>query len=268
MTTARQIFEAVLIETSKVQAPTLKLYEFNHLCNKAIQQYVNKIYNIYDTSQQTSDDLLVLKTTISKTPTKISDGYYEVLLPSDYLHLLNCICTISPNCGDVPATKATPDSWAQIITDVYNRPSARRPYYCLNSYSIKQESEDEAPKQDLIKGNSFKLIKPPADELGNGLVQPIETRCEIRCGKGDLTKVSIDYIKTPKVIYLTQDQLDKIQDTSQIMEFPDYVNQQIIDELVHLVLERSSDPRLTTHYQITQSIAKPTQQQAQTQAQA
>jgi len=34
------------------------------------------------------------------------------------------------------------------------------------------------------------------------------------------------------------------EDTSQIMEFPDYVNQEIINELVHLVMVHSNDPRL------------------------
>lgn len=29
--TARQVFEATLIELSKIQAPALKLYEFNYL---------------------------------------------------------------------------------------------------------------------------------------------------------------------------------------------------------------------------------------------
>ena len=29
--TARQVFEATLIELSKIQAPSLKLYEFNYL---------------------------------------------------------------------------------------------------------------------------------------------------------------------------------------------------------------------------------------------
>ena len=55
--TARQIFEATLIELSKIQAPALKLYEFNYLFNKAINQYINKVYNVYDINQQTTDDL-------------------------------------------------------------------------------------------------------------------------------------------------------------------------------------------------------------------
>jgi hypothetical protein len=44
------------------------------------------------------------------------------------------------------------------------------------------------------------------------------------------------------------------------MEFPDYVNQEIINELVHLVMERDNNPRLGNHLQMTQSIARPTQQ--------
>ena len=44
-----------------------------------------------------------------------------------------------------------------------------------------------------------------------------------------------------------EEQIDLTEDTSQIMEFPDYVNQEIINELVHLVMERSSDPRLSNN---------------------
>ena len=72
--TARQIFEATLIELSKVQAPSLKLYEFNYLFNKAINQYINKVYNVYDINQQTTDDLRVLKSSAYLTPTKYSLG--------------------------------------------------------------------------------------------------------------------------------------------------------------------------------------------------
>jgi hypothetical protein len=50
---------------------------------------------------------------------------------------------------------------------------------------------------------------------------------EIRYGTDDtvfeLKKVIVDYIKTPQYFRLTQDQVDRTVDTSQIMEFPDYV---------------------------------------------
>ena len=60
---------------------------------------------------------------------------------------------------------------------------------------------------------------------------------------------------------MTQEQLDKTQDTSQIMEFPDYVCQEIINGLVKLVMENASDPRLQTNIPINQTIAPPAQQQ-------
>ena len=43
------------------------------------------------------------------------------------------------------------------------------------------------------------------------------------------------------------------------MEFPDYVCQEIINELVHLLMENASDPRIQTHPIASQSIANPTQ---------
>ena len=73
----------------------------------------------------------------------------------------------------------------------------------------------------------------------------------------------IDYIKTPQTIRLTQQQVNLTTDTSQILEFPDYVCQEILNELVLLVQENIADPRLQTHTLVTQSIANPVQQQAQ-----
>lgn len=61
--TARQVWEGMLTELSKVNAPSMLLQDFNYFFNKAINQYINKRYNIYDVNQQTTDDLRVLKAT-------------------------------------------------------------------------------------------------------------------------------------------------------------------------------------------------------------
>lgn len=377
--TARQVFEATLIELSKIQAPSLKLYEFNYLFNKAINQYINKVYNVYDINQQTTDDLRVLKATTFLTPHKVElagrksstakdsaiqntsavtgnqdspeGGYtgqassylskahrsiqslhgatYEVYMPIDYLHMLNCVCIYyvakQKDCWDagsyieIPATRLTADSWSQIITDIYNRPSPMRPYYYIHNLNQQQvlptdprtsvetgtgleevgidmngiyqvthadggEWEDNdinsgtAGGTDIEKQNSnfqrtFKLNVNGKDTQVSLVEKPIalragntsNVRCEIRYGKDDslfqLVEVQIDYVKCPQFIRLTQEQLDLTEDTSQIMEFPDYVNQEIINELVHLVMERVNDPRLGNNIQMTQSIARPTGQQ-------
>lgn len=113
--------------------------------------------------------------------------------------------------------------------------------------------------------NISTVEKPIGLRLGN----TSNVRCEIRYGKDDslfqLKEVQIDYVKVPQYIRLTQEQIDLTEDTSQIMEFPDYVNQEIINELVHLVMERTADPRLQTNIAIDQSIARPQQQQQQPQ---
>ena len=379
--TARQVFEATLIELSKIQAPALKLYEFNYLFNKAINQYINKVYNVYDINQQTTDDLRVLKATAylkphkygitSSNETKPYNNYtsggsnpeyngkspsadtqyatassylssahsqiqslngatYEVFMPIDYLHMLNCVCIYyvakQKDCWDagsyiqIPATRLTADSWSQIVTDIYNRPSPMRPYYYIHNqassitiptdpvtgngtpsdtnpagytgtdmpiggYKVTSDNGAVATNTSDGAGSNFQrtfklkngevskdislVEKPTAVRVAN----PSNVRCEIRYGKDDslfqLVEVQIDYVKSPQFIRLTQEQIDLTEDTSQIMEFPDYVNQEIINELVHLVMEHSNDPRLANNMQMTNTIARPTgQQQAAPQQQA
>lgn len=311
--TVKQIYEATAIELSKVQSLTLKLYEFNYYINQSVLQYVNKVYNFYDVNQQTTDDLRVLKSTATLVPTLIPNSdieainrfrgaTYEVNMPNDYLHLLNCVCLFdvkkNNNCWNkddvmvVGATRLTADNWSSIIDDIYNRPSVKRPYYYIHNnnkisstnQSLPTNEELDKLHEDVTDSNkdddsysnfprTFQygsnpeystVTKPAASRYANA--SPV--RIEIRCGRDTsdtfkLAAVQIDYLKAPQYIRLTQDQLDSEQDISQIMEFPDYVNQEIINELVNLIMRKINDPSLATHMQMTQSIARPTQQQAQ-----
>lgn len=141
------------------------LQDFNYFFNKAISQYINKRYNIYDINQQTSDDLRVLKTTaileanpatqseplkelagLAAGKSKLFGATYEVILPSDYLHLLNCVCLYKVNkkwkCYDAgdyvqfAAKRLTADSWSVIVNDYYNRPLPERPYFYIHNINI------------------------------------------------------------------------------------------------------------------------------------
>ena len=379
--TARQVWEGMLTELSKVNAPSMLLQDFNYFFNKAINQYINKRYNIYDINQQTSDDLRVLKATsileaklateseplkalvnLGAGKSKLFGATYEVILPSDYLHILNCICIYKVkenwkcyNKGDYvqfAAKRLTADSWSVIVNDYYNRPLPERPYFYIHNINI----NNTVPTNPLTVANpngtdiatkygvneiDFKpiggvvehdegvvtpdrgvvgptpgggVVTPgggvvgPAPPPGGGTVdRPIEgdvrptgrsnfsrtitlgepdnrtvstverdtgtrygnasnVRMEIRYGHDNsifsLEKVFIDYIKSPQTIRLTQEQVNLTEDTSQIMEFPDYVCQEIINELTMLVMENTADPRLQTNTTVTQSIANPAQQQA------
>ena len=157
--TSRQLYEGVLIELNKENAPNILLEDFNYFANKAINQYINKRYNIYDVNQQTTDDLRVLKATTVLTPQKSNDyeglttyngnmATYYVNMPSDYLHLLNCICIYRLqktykcyNVGDswrAPATRLTADMYSQVLDNFWNKPTYKKPYYYIhnvNSYT-------------------------------------------------------------------------------------------------------------------------------------
>lgn len=333
--TSRQIFESLLIELSKVNAPSLMLSEFNYYMNKAVSNYINKRYNIYDINQQTTDDIRVLKSTTYLTPilaninsnaiSTRNQATYEVNLPSDYLHLLNCICYYRVhkdfkcfNAGDlVPfaAKRLTADSWSVIINDYYNRPAPERPYYYIHNVNpnLNQEQISTNPvimNQDnlvesgtdmaglyKVESNGFKsseinydlkantgsnlprVIKIVNDDEAPATVSTVEratayrygnasqVRMEIRYGKDntlfELVEIQVDYIKTPQTIRLTQEQMDLTEDTSQIMEFPDYVCQEIINELTILVMARTGDPLLNAFAQVNQTIANPAQAQPQ-----
>ena len=447
--TARQCYEAILIELNKENAPNILLEDFNYLFNKAINQYINKRYNIYDINQQTTDDLRVLKATALLKPTKCSEygaqseigrmmgATYEVNMPSDYLHILNCICIYDVrktfkcyNVGDVwrrAATRLTADIYSQILDNFWLRPTYRRPYYYIhnvNEYnnSINQSQPniptnkyrrptppavDETIKQTVDNTSVDKIVTtytvpstyqedgryvrhqteyyyelkvaegsqqsnstvaeikqnhggdavqsvtvddnttvrtngkvylkftivykdvnlyktytgtdaqleytdivntndgpvnlgtdhwgkkiatgrsvPTSVEIDDGTGDAISNvergaeirygnvsnvRMEIRYGTDDslfaLKRVYIDYIKAPQNIRLTQEQLDLTEDTSQMLEFPDYVCQEIINELVHIVMENITDQRLQTHPVVSQSIANPAQAQTEPVAQ-
>ena len=376
--TARQVWEGMLTELSKVNAPSMLLQDFNYFFNKAISQYINKRYNIYDINQQTSDDLRVLKTTaileanpatqseplkaladLGAGKSKLFGATYEVILPSDYLHILNCVCIYKVNkkwkCYDAgdyvqfAAKRLTADSWSVIVNDYYNRPLPERPYFYIHNININNTlptnpitdtnpngtdlsseyigspkeiqyylisdkvinstvvvkagtrvyvkdgivyKEDtyttkiegatmddlrtETVEEKTTKSNfprTIKLGKPDSRtvstvnrDTGTRYGNASNVRMEIRYGHDDrvfkLEKVFIDYIKSPQTIRLTQEQVNLTEDTSQIMEFPDYVCDQIINELTMLVMENTADPRLQTNTIVTQSIANPAQQQA------
>ena len=288
-------------------------------------------------NQQTTDDLRVLKATAKLKPAKINDyeglslangANYEVIMPSDYLHLLNCICIYRVkktfkcyNAGDTwraPAKRLTADMYSQVLDNFWNKPTYKKPYYYI--HNVNSVNDTSAAERANVPTNPYNSSTGKGTDISslltshviNGTTQSFgvdgvgkaivegtggpeslkikngnsvqevslrekgaeirygnrsEVRIEIRYGTDDsifeLTDVYIDYIKAPQLIRLTQEQLDRTEDTSQLLEFPDYVCQEIINELVHILMENIGDPKLQTHPVVNQSIANPAQQQTQ-----
>ena len=366
--TARQLYEGVLIELHKENAPNILLEDFNYFANKSISQYINKRYNIYDVNQQTTDDLRVLKATAMLTPHKMTEyndlslanmATYYVDLPSDYLHILNCICIYKVkktykcyNKDDTwraAATRLTADAYSQVLDNFWLKPTYKRPYFYIHNINTVNDgsvptnphanitttwNQERTQKTEIYKDLDNNIIKTivttydsegnlistnitqgngkenagtdsatniiknnnDVDSYGNQIVQGSgnptsliiggqtvsniergqnirygnvsKVRMEIRYGTDDSVfsldegSVYIDYLKTPQHIRLTQEELDYTMDKSQMLEFPDYVCQEILNELVHIIMENISDQRLQTHPVVSQSIANPAQAQA------
>lgn len=266
--TAKEAYTYTLIEINKLEAPSLLLEDFNYLFNKAVQQYINKSYNRYETNQQATDDLRALKKTVELEVFRndwsdvLDESGYYCELPNDYFHILNCIIKFQKSdnnqtfskcntpyllgSGDlVAAKKLTSDIYPSILTNAYLKPSIRQPYYFINNIGVTDNNRVQSELEKLL--NPCKEISLP--EMKNKL--------ELRFGNQNFyepKKVYIDYLKTPEKINLTYDQLDYIIDTSQILEFSDYVCYEIINEMTKLVLENASDPRLQTNIPINQTI--------------
>lgn len=280
--TSRELYTHVLTEINKVGAPTLLLEDFIYIANKAIQQSANKAYNKYDINQQSADDISPLKTDtdleikVSEHPYMGRKFYCE--LPADYLHLLTCSigfekvgdsptdnqCKNEDEDGTFvmyPARRLTVDQFQTVQRNKYFNPMYKRPYYLLNKSN---DSNKDFPKANEIlaptnsKMDNLIMSLNGTDRIKGGRhSNPSPVLMEIRCGKTDLYYpriAHIDYIKSPMRVILSEAELDGV-DRSQVLEFPDYICYEIINDIVKLVLENSSDPRLNTNPVVNQSIA-------------
>lgn len=319
--TERGIYENALIELNKTEAPSLLLEDYNYFLNKAVQQYINKVYNRYDINQQSSDDIRVLKATAevklkkvidkrlsdndSATPTRRranKDKFtYSGTLPADYMHILNCIvdfkvkknykCYRADDYIEFAAKRLTADMAAGILHNVYMKPDYRRPYFYINNVNTSIKADLNSPGNivvasvndgDVTAVSNWNSTSPELDgEIltskdrentnpdGNRVANTSEVRIEIRFGDDDTVFAPeyayIDYIKAPMFIQLTYDDITSTEDTTRVLEFPDYVCFEIVNEFVKLVMENASDPRLQTHFAINQTVGDPTANNQQSQ---
>lgn len=205
--TAKQAYEACLIELNKQGAPSILLEDFNYLFNKAINQYINKKYNVYDVNQETTDSLRVLKSTAMLTPKKsytdndplmqeLSGATYEVMLPEDYLHILNCICIFKVVGGNYKcyndgkyvrfgAKRLTSDMWGQIINNFYLKPSYKQPYYFIHNTN----TSEDLPTNPIRYDDSGKYLGGTdydVNVLPDGETQPETTSYKVIYGVSDV----------------------------------------------------------------------------------
>lgn len=315
--TTRELYEYALIEMNKVEAPSLLLEDYNYFINKAVQQYINKVYNRYDINQQASDDLRVLKATaevkldrfdnkrleqntaadteiqrVRRVGNKVKFTY-KGLLPDDYMHILNCIvdykvkkdfkCYREGDYIEFAARRMTADMAAGVLHNAYMKPDYKRPYFYINNVNTSIESNLKPGNVEigkkvndvLVSSSSWNSTSSKMDSAiltkrdvesenpdGNRIANASDVIIEIRFGEDDSVfepeYAYIDYIKAPMFIQLTYDDITSTVDNTRVIEFPDYVCFEIVNEFVKLLMENASDPRLQTNYAINQTIGDPT----------
>ena len=346
--TIRELYEYALIEMNKVEAPSLLLEDYNYFINKAVQQYINKVYNRYDINQQSTDDLRVLKATTRVKCDKLITGkqanrdkfVYVANLPNDYMHLLNCVvefevlkqfkCYNAGDYVDFAAKRLTADLAAGILHNVYMKTDYKRPYFYINNVSMDPDSYDTVTyfaDEDKyhsanVSAKKYEQIRPmpippdytdtekypdgkedaayvtdyntylanlqewgveyaewkPGENANADSVKEEDTRTsnvsnvriEVRFGNDDSifkpSAIYVDYIKAPMFIRLTYDDITSTVDKTRMLEFPDYVCFEIVNEFVKLLMENASDPRLQTNFAVNQTIGDPTVSNQQSQS--
>lgn len=286
--TIRQVYERALIELNKLKAPSILLEDYIYFFNKSVQQYINRIYNKCELDQQSSDDLGFLQTTtvikldsnnFESSLTLNNDKVWRLELPKDYLHLLNCIATFkkddykNTHCNSIrtkeinsPCQRLTADLYPGIINNYYMKPSHKKPYYYLiNNNTSNKVVTNEAMDTQIIEGAGYKPVLNGDEneykfydlkEQGDRTSTQAAVQIEIHGGttNWDLKQVYVTYIKSPMYVTMTQEQLLNPIDTTQILEFPDYICYEIINIYVKLLLEHTSDPRLQTNIPVNTSI--------------
>lgn len=281
--TVRQMYEYALIELNKLKAPSMLIEDYVYLLNKAIQQYINLVYNRAEYNQQSSDDLSFLQTTHEikpGDPPKVTDNdtIWTLELPSDYVHMLNCIATFTggsdgraKRCsGSEDKSKAvsslcrrlTADIYPDVLRNYYLRPSHKNPYWYIINSTIQGEKVSDKSKystENVQDSSSMDYRYIYMKDRGDRTAHQSTVNIEIHSGKSDwvLDKIYITYIKAPMYVSMTEDEVLAINDETQNLEFPDYVCYEIINILVKLVMENTSDPRLQTNMPVNQTIAIP-----------
>ena len=258
--TVREVYDYLLTETNKVEAPSLLLESFNYLLGKTINEVCNQWWTFYEQNQLVSDNLRVLTRTATLLNANLMNNnislgnFYK--LPGDYWHMLPSnvvtftkVATTPFPCKstlELPAVKMDSQMYSGIMRDYYTKPSYKRPYIYMHEF--------------------LHTVGAP----------PVQTTYEVEIKSGDTliykaAALKIDYLKKPKLpnktiketdpknLYLTSEELDSDIDISQVLEFPENYCYEIVNKLTALVLEQTGDPRLQSNIPLNQSMVPPRQ---------
>jgi hypothetical protein len=207
------------------------------------------------------------------------DAYWYAYLPEDYLHLLNCIVVFNKDGGyqskstckdsnekstvNSLARRLTSDMYPNVMNNAYFKPSYKTPYYFITKLNVNSNEAlldgilNPCSSKQVVSSNAMlsQILDPcgdVSDEERSGVL-----KLEIRCGSNKKyvpSSIYVDYLRVPEKITLSYTELENEVDTTKMLEFPEYVCYEIVNECVKLIMENGSDPRLETNTAINQTI--------------
>ena len=282
--TVREFYRNVLIELNKEEASALYVEDFLYYANKAVNFYVNSRYGMYDTSQQVADDLRAL----AMGPETVKDADGIIAAKAECVSLCNtrgekcedactgtddeielCVaeCKINKAACIHACAKRYPNthdnltalnhSYRHILNCIITVTLVRSASIGCNQsngstvqYACKRMTAD---RRSAIQNNSFlepTFYRPYFKITGD--------RLEVLTGNSTseftVDDVSIEYLKNPGTLKIEAEDLLTIVDTTDVMEFDEYVCIELVNMAVGFILEQGTDPRLATQPSINQSI--------------
>jgi len=241
--TAREVYIDVLTELVKEEAPTFYMEDYNYYFNKAISEYMKLRYELFELTQQFTDDLRFWKESYpagTAMETALDDVHAgDDPLDKPYRHLIGCTLTATTTrpvigCDQLANTsksyKVTRMSTSiknGLLNNVYLEPKFYRPYFDITNNKIRID-------------------------VGLSLPSWVE-----------ISNIVIEYLRHPVKVDLLEEEVAADIDESQVLEFTSDVGDEIVKILIRLLLERGSDPRLEPHVGINQTINDPVAKGAQ-----
>jgi hypothetical protein len=231
--TSRQLYIDILTELVKEESPTLYMEDYLYFINKAVSEYLKSRYEMYETTQQLSDDLRFWKKPYTTGQLYIPINDIRAFGPNrsvySYRHLLSCVIDV------------------ELIRPVYKCDQAVNEVVRYKATRIGSNG-----KAGLLD-NAYlgaKFYRPYFDIIDNSI--------NIDIGKKDpsaiIKKVTIEFLCNPSTIVLTEDQVEAVEDTSQVLEFSKDVAEEIVKIALKLIFERGTSNRTQSHMAVNSTI--------------
>lgn len=218
MINSLEAYRGILHELDKHGSPTFTVTMFNYMYNSTVDEYLSLNYGEFDITQKSLDDIREV-VNLGDTLTFSSNS---ANLPDEYRHMLNLEVTlkfledIDGNSADDTITvkrvqRLRTNRKGFTSENAYQEPSYRRVYFQLSKGIIHIYAGD---KVEAVTGK-------------------------------------IDYIETPEIMYLNPDKSAdfKNSDNNTLLQFPQHVNQEIVNMCTRKILENIESPRYQSSLQ-------------------